>query len=175
MQTESGINMESSGKWRLDGQTKTANGTIWTHQVPGKGWIQDNGSWYCSDTNGVMQTGWTEDNLYYLGSDGAMKTGWRYLEPLMTRMRTIIPTVRRATTASTGIILLPAERSTAPPPETRRASTGSAGSTENITALIPPERCRPAGCIWMEIRILPAPIPLSTGGISRSLRLKMPK
>ena len=28
-----------------------------------------------------MQTGWTEDNLYYLGSDGAMKTGWRYLEP----------------------------------------------------------------------------------------------
>ena len=29
----------------------------------------------------MMQTGWSEDELYYLGEDGAMKTGWRYIEP----------------------------------------------------------------------------------------------
>lgn len=45
------------------------------------GWKKIDGRNYLFDSEGVMQTGWTEDNLYYLGSDGAMKTGWRYLEP----------------------------------------------------------------------------------------------
>ena len=41
------------------------------------GWKKIDGRNYLFDSEGVMQTGWTEDNLYYLGSDGAMKTGWR--------------------------------------------------------------------------------------------------
>lgn len=36
---------------------------------------------YVFDDDGIMQTGWSEDGLYYSGSDGAIKTGWRYLEP----------------------------------------------------------------------------------------------
>ena len=43
------------------------------------------GKYYIFDENGHMLSGWqpygNNDNLYYLGSDGAMKTGWRYLEP----------------------------------------------------------------------------------------------
>ena len=27
-----------------------------------------------------MQTGWADDDLYYLGDDGTMRTGWQYLE-----------------------------------------------------------------------------------------------
>lgn len=39
------------------------------------------GRTYLFDDDGIMQTGWSEDGIYYLGTDGAVKTGWRYLEP----------------------------------------------------------------------------------------------
>lgn len=45
------------------------------------GWKKIDGLSYLFDSDGVMQTGWSEDELYYLGDDGAMKTGWRYIEP----------------------------------------------------------------------------------------------
>lgn len=43
------------------------------------GWKKIDGKNYLFDSDGVMQTGWTEDGLYYLGNDGAVKTGWKYL------------------------------------------------------------------------------------------------
>ena len=45
------------------------------------GWKKIDGKSYLFDNDGVMQTGWSDDGLYYLGDDGAMKTGWKYLEP----------------------------------------------------------------------------------------------
>lgn len=45
------------------------------------GWKKIEGKSYLFDDDGVMQKGWSEDGIYYLGTDGAMKTGWRYLEP----------------------------------------------------------------------------------------------
>ena len=39
------------------------------------GWKKIDGKSYLFDSEGVMQTGWTDDGIYYLGSDGAMKTG----------------------------------------------------------------------------------------------------
>lgn len=47
------------------------------------GWKKIDGKSYLFDSEGVMQTGWTEDELYYLGDDGSIKTGWRYIEPPM--------------------------------------------------------------------------------------------
>ena len=43
------------------------------------GWKKIDGKNYLFDTDGIMQTGWSEDGLYYLGNDGAMKAGWKYL------------------------------------------------------------------------------------------------
>ena len=43
------------------------------------GWKKIDGKNYLFDGDGMMQTGWTEDGLYYLGDDGAVKTGWKYL------------------------------------------------------------------------------------------------
>lgn len=47
------------------------------------GWKKIDGKSYLFDSDGKMQTGWSEDELYYLGEDGAMKIGWRYIEPPM--------------------------------------------------------------------------------------------
>ena len=44
-------------------------------------WKKIAGKNYKFDSDGIMETGWTEDEMYYLGTDGAMRTGWRYLEP----------------------------------------------------------------------------------------------
>ena len=44
------------------------------------GWKRIDGFSYLFDDDGIMQTGWSEDGLYYLGADGSMKTGWRYIE-----------------------------------------------------------------------------------------------
>ncbi|MBQ6834281.1 MAG: cell wall-binding protein, partial [Lachnospiraceae bacterium] len=52
-----------------------------TGKMAEDGWKKIDGKSYLFDSDGVMQTGWSEDGLYYLGDDGAMKTGWRYLEP----------------------------------------------------------------------------------------------
>ena len=37
--------------------------------------------WYLFDNDGVMQTGWANDNMVYLGDDGAMRVGWLLLDP----------------------------------------------------------------------------------------------
>ena len=39
-------------------------------------WINDNGTWYYSSQEGVMQTGWLDDGgeRYYLKGSGAMAT-----------------------------------------------------------------------------------------------------
>ena len=50
-------------------------------KVVKEGWKKIDGNSYLFDGEGIMQTGWSEDGLYYLGDDGAMKTGWRYIEP----------------------------------------------------------------------------------------------
>ncbi len=44
------------------------------------GWKKIDGRNYLFDSEGVMQTGWSEDGMYYMGDDGAQKTGWRYIE-----------------------------------------------------------------------------------------------
>lgn len=43
------------------------------------GWAKIEGKYYYFDEEGVMQTGWVEDDTYYLGDDGSMRTGWMYL------------------------------------------------------------------------------------------------
>ncbi|MBQ7796996.1 MAG: cell wall-binding protein [Lachnospiraceae bacterium] len=50
-------------------------------KVVKEGWKKIDGKSYLFDSDGIMETGWSEDELYYLGQDGAMKTGWRYIEP----------------------------------------------------------------------------------------------
>ncbi len=44
-------------------------------------WKKINNKWYHFDTVGAMETGWIEDNMYYMGSDGAAMTGWAKLYP----------------------------------------------------------------------------------------------
>lgn len=44
-------------------------------------WKKIDGKSYLFDSDGVMQTGWSDDGDYYLSSSGAMVTGWKYLEP----------------------------------------------------------------------------------------------
>ncbi|MCU7200267.1 D-alanyl-D-alanine carboxypeptidase family protein, partial [Turicibacter sp. H121] len=42
------------------------------------GWEKVNGTWYCFNPSGAMQTGWLKEGKtwYYLKSSGAMATGW---------------------------------------------------------------------------------------------------
>ena len=44
------------------------------------GWSKIDNKYYYFDSDGVMQTGWVDDDTYYTGSDGAMRTGWQYLQ-----------------------------------------------------------------------------------------------
>lgn len=67
----------STGVWRY--MDEAGN-----YQV--NGWVQDGGSWYGTDENGIMRTGWYQDvndggRWYYFQPEagapqGAMKTGW---------------------------------------------------------------------------------------------------
>ncbi len=43
-----------------------------------KGWIEDNGAWYYTDSNGIMKTGWldADGKRYYMESSGKMAVGW---------------------------------------------------------------------------------------------------
>ena len=43
------------------------------------GWSKIDGKYYFFDSEGIMQTGWVDDDTYYLGEDGAMRTGWMFL------------------------------------------------------------------------------------------------
>lgn len=44
-------------------------------------WKQINSKWYYFDELSRMQTGWILEDMYYIGSDGAMLTGWQELTP----------------------------------------------------------------------------------------------
>ena len=64
---------------RLAGVRIRENGTIWEAQELLKnGWIEDNGAWYYTDSNGIMQTGWldADGKRYYMESSGKMAVGW---------------------------------------------------------------------------------------------------
>lgn len=45
------------------------------------GWQRVGSYWYYFDGNGVMQTGWVDNNNYYCDENGVMKTGWKQLTP----------------------------------------------------------------------------------------------
>ena len=47
------------------------------------GWSKIDGKYYFFDSEGIMQTGWVDDDTYYLGEDGAI------------RIRTTIPLAMR--------------------------------------------------------------------------------
>lgn len=45
------------------------------------GWKQIDNTWYYFDSNGIMQTGWINNNgWYYLDDSGEMKTGWNKID-----------------------------------------------------------------------------------------------
>lgn len=44
-------------------------------------WETVKGYQYLFDTEGRMQTEWSEDGMYWLGTDGARRSGWKYLAP----------------------------------------------------------------------------------------------
>lgn len=44
-------------------------------------WKKIDNKWYFFDDDGIMQTGWADENMYYCGSDGSMRTGWQKLAP----------------------------------------------------------------------------------------------
>jgi hypothetical protein len=61
------------------GWDKNADGT-WSYYNNGAkaaGWVQS-GAWYYLNANGIMQTGWVNNNgtWYYCNASGAMQTGW---------------------------------------------------------------------------------------------------
>ena len=96
---EDGVEEDTTEEVAKAGWDKNADGT-WSYYVNGSkatgwiqagswyylnangimqtGWINDNGTWYYCDASGAMQTGWLNDGgtWYYLQSNGAMKTGW---------------------------------------------------------------------------------------------------
>ena len=61
------------GKWLLAGRTRTAMVLPCSSGDLLKGWINDGGTWYYSNNEGVMQTGWLTDagGKYYLRGSGA--------------------------------------------------------------------------------------------------------
>ena len=75
----------ASGKWLQLGDSHSETGYSWYYfQTSGKrtedGWKKINNKSYYFDGNGVMQTGWVDDDLYYCTSSGDMLTGWQKLE-----------------------------------------------------------------------------------------------
>lgn len=71
MQTQPQFDRYGEAKWFYFG----SNGKIVRDGIK-----KIDGRSYLFDSEGIMQTGWSEDGMYYLGEDGAMKTGWRYIE-----------------------------------------------------------------------------------------------
>ena len=77
-----------SNKWmQLASPYSRDNGTTYwfyfgsSGKVTKDSWKKIDGKSYLFDSDGIMQTGWSEDGDYYLSSSGAMATGWKYLEP----------------------------------------------------------------------------------------------
>ena len=44
-------------------------------------WLKLNNRWYHFNYEGIMETGWVDDNMYFCGDDGAALTGWQRLYP----------------------------------------------------------------------------------------------
>ena len=70
-------------QWRqvnIDGKLKwmyfSSNGKAVTD-----GWKQISGAYYYFNDDGVMETGWVDDNRYYCAENGVMKTGWQFILP----------------------------------------------------------------------------------------------
>ena len=94
---EDGVEEDTTEEVAKAGWDKNADGT-WSYYVNGSkatGWIQA-GSWYYLNANGIMQTGWINDNgtWYYCDASGAMQTGWLndggtwyYLNPISNGYR----------------------------------------------------------------------------------------
>lgn len=79
-----------SDKWmklpkRNPGWNEDSGTTVWYYFASdGKavtdGWRKVAEQYYYFDSDGVMQTGWVEDDTYYLGDDGVRRTGWQFLK-----------------------------------------------------------------------------------------------
>ncbi|MCD8084356.1 MAG: cell wall-binding protein [Clostridiales bacterium] len=52
-----------------------------TGKVVTEDWCEIDGSRYYFDENGIMQTGWILDDMYYCAEDGKALTGWQRLYP----------------------------------------------------------------------------------------------
>lgn len=84
-----GTGIMASEKWlrlpkRNPGWNESDNTMVWYYfsssgKLVSDGWSKINGQYYYFDSEGVMQTGWVDDDTYYTGEDGAMRTGWQYL------------------------------------------------------------------------------------------------
>lgn len=44
-------------------------------------WMKISGKWYHFDPDGVMETGWVDEDMYFCNDDGAALTGWQQLYP----------------------------------------------------------------------------------------------
>lgn len=44
-------------------------------------WMKIKDKWYHFDADGVMETGWVDEDMYYCGDDGAALTNWQRLYP----------------------------------------------------------------------------------------------
>ena len=76
---EAGTDEDKTEEVVKSGWDKNADGT-WSYYNNGAkatGWVQA-GAWYYLNANGIMQTGWVNDNgtWYYCNASGAMQTGW---------------------------------------------------------------------------------------------------
>ncbi len=70
----------------VEGSSKTASGTAWyyfdsTGKAVKDGWKKVDNVWYYFDDDGVMQTGWVDEDQYYTDENGQMLTGWQLLYP----------------------------------------------------------------------------------------------
>ncbi len=64
---------------------ESSSDTVWYYftssgKMISDGWSKINGKYYYFDSDGVMQTGWVDDDTYYTNADGSMQIGWAYLE-----------------------------------------------------------------------------------------------
>ncbi len=67
-------------------EDEAVNGYLWYYfnssgKVETDDWKKIDGSWYYFDDDGVMQTGWVDDDIYYCDANGRMLTGWQKLLP----------------------------------------------------------------------------------------------
>ena len=70
-------------QWRqvnIDGELKWMYFSS-TGKAVTDGWKQISGAYYFFDEDGIMQTGWVDEERYYCAENGVMKKGWQLLDP----------------------------------------------------------------------------------------------